>query len=81
MAYAGIRQDIENTHNVKNTSILKEAIDQKNSVLYKSAGSDDFVGTLKGEQVLLKGVKVKEISYTREVQKKQQNLEESSTVL
>ncbi|CAI6269076.1 HNH endonuclease signature motif containing protein [Bacillus inaquosorum] len=65
LAYAGIRQDIENTHNVKNTSILKEAIDQKNSVLYKSAGSDDFVGTLKGEQVLLKGVKVKEISYTK----------------
>ncbi|WGE40987.1 T7SS effector LXG polymorphic toxin [Bacillus stercoris] len=65
LAYAGILQDIENTHNVKNTSILKEAIDQKNSVLYKSAGSDDFVGTLKGEQVLLKGVKVKEISYTK----------------
>ncbi|MGP9035818.1 T7SS effector LXG polymorphic toxin [Bacillus stercoris] len=65
LAYAGILQDIENTHNVKNTSILKEAIDEKNSVLYKSAGSDDFVGTLKGEQVLLKGVKVKEISYTK----------------
>ncbi|MCR1990289.1 T7SS effector LXG polymorphic toxin [Bacillus subtilis] len=65
LAYAGILQDIKNTHNVKNTSILKEAIDEKNSVLYKSAGSDDFVGTLKGEQVLLKGVKVKEISYTK----------------
>lgn len=65
LAYAGILQDIENTHNVKNTSILKEAIDEKNSVLYKSAGSDDFIGTLKGEQVLLKGVKVKEISYTK----------------
>ncbi|UXM89199.1 T7SS effector LXG polymorphic toxin [Bacillus subtilis] len=65
LAYAGILQDIKNTHNVKNTSILKEAIDKKNSVLYKSAGSDDFVGTLKGEQVLLKGVKVKEISYTK----------------
>ncbi|ASZ61644.1 hypothetical protein CLD04_10980 [Bacillus subtilis] len=65
LAYAGILQDIENTHNVKNTSILKEAIDQKNSMLYKSVGSDDFVGTLKGEQVLLKGVKVKEISYTK----------------
>ncbi|MED0870496.1 T7SS effector LXG polymorphic toxin [Bacillus spizizenii] len=65
LAYAGILQDIKNTHSVKNTSILKEAIDEKNSVLYKSAGSDDFVGTLKGEQVLLKGVKVKEISYTK----------------
>ncbi|MBG9768165.1 T7SS effector LXG polymorphic toxin [Bacillus vallismortis] len=65
LAYAGILQDIKNTHNVKNTSVLKEAIDEKNSVLYKSAGSDDFVGTLKGEQVLLKGVKVKEISYTK----------------
>ncbi|MCY7959467.1 T7SS effector LXG polymorphic toxin [Bacillus spizizenii] len=65
LAYAGILQDIKNTHNVKNTSILKEAIDEKNSVLYKSAGSGDFVGTLKGEQVLLKGVKVKEISYTK----------------
>ncbi|MEG7281522.1 T7SS effector LXG polymorphic toxin [Bacillus sp. 0909A] len=65
LAYAGILQDIENTHNVKNTSILKEAIDEKNSVLYKSAGSDDFIGTLKGEKVLLKGVKVKEISYTK----------------
>ncbi|MEN3817422.1 T7SS effector LXG polymorphic toxin [Bacillus amyloliquefaciens] len=65
LAYAGILQDIENTHNVKNTSILKEAIDEKKSVLYKSAGSDDFIGTLKGEQVLLKDVKVKEISYTK----------------
>ncbi|AKF31071.1 T7SS effector LXG polymorphic toxin [Bacillus velezensis] len=65
LAYAGILQDIENTHNVKNTSILKEAIDEKNSVLYKSAGSDDFIGTLKGEQVLLKDVKVKKISYTK----------------
>ncbi|MGE9752991.1 T7SS effector LXG polymorphic toxin [Bacillus inaquosorum] len=65
LAYAGILQDIENTHNVKNTSVLKEAIDEKKSVLYQSAGSDDFIGTLKGEQVLLKGVKVKEISYTK----------------
>ncbi|WP_332275907.1 ribonuclease YeeF family protein [Bacillus velezensis] len=41
-ALAGIAQDIENTHNVKNTPLLKSIIeDQKESVLSKSVSSDN----------------------------------------
>ncbi|MGA4834175.1 ribonuclease YeeF family protein [Bacillus velezensis] len=41
-ALAGIAQDIENTHNVKNTPLLKSIIeDQKESVLSKSVTSDN----------------------------------------
>ncbi|MBR7878516.1 MULTISPECIES: ribonuclease YeeF family protein [Bacillus amyloliquefaciens group] len=41
-ALAGIAQDIENTHNVKNTPLLKSIIeDQKESVLRKSVSSDN----------------------------------------
>ncbi|ARW41500.1 MULTISPECIES: ribonuclease YeeF family protein [Bacillus subtilis group] len=41
-ALAGIGQDIENTHNVKNTPLLKSIIeDQKESVLSKSVTSDN----------------------------------------
>ncbi|MGG0162800.1 RNase A-like domain-containing protein, partial [Bacillus velezensis] len=41
-ALAGIAQDIENTHNVKNTPLLKSIIeDQKESVLRKSVTSDN----------------------------------------
>ncbi len=41
-ALAGIAQDIENTHNVKNTPLLKSIIeDRKESVLRKSVSSDN----------------------------------------
>ncbi|MES9779130.1 ribonuclease YeeF family protein [Bacillus velezensis] len=41
-ALAGIAQDIENTHNVKNTPLLKSIIEeQKESVLRKSVSSDN----------------------------------------
>ncbi|NRR85638.1 ribonuclease YeeF family protein [Bacillus velezensis] len=41
-ALAGIAQDIENTHNVKNTPLLKSIIeDKKESVLSKSVTSDN----------------------------------------
>ncbi|MCP1532492.1 putative ribonuclease toxin of YeeF-YezG toxin-antitoxin module [Bacillus velezensis] len=41
-ALAGIAQDIENTHNVKNTPLLKSIIeDQKENVLSKSVTSDN----------------------------------------
>ncbi|MCU9592188.1 ribonuclease YeeF family protein [Bacillus velezensis] len=41
-ALAGIAQDIENTHNVKNTPLLKSIIEeQKESVLSKSVTSDN----------------------------------------
>ncbi|MCP1534632.1 ribonuclease YeeF family protein [Bacillus velezensis] len=41
-ALAGIAQDIENTHNVKNTPLLKSIIeDQKENVLSKSVSSDN----------------------------------------
>ncbi|MFG6314318.1 T7SS effector LXG polymorphic toxin [Bacillus velezensis] len=41
-ALAGIAQDIENTHNVKNTPLLKSIIEeQKESVLRKSVTSDN----------------------------------------
>ncbi|MFJ9206647.1 ribonuclease YeeF family protein [Bacillus velezensis] len=41
-ALAGIAQDIENTHNVKNTPLLKSIIeDKKESVLSKSVSSDN----------------------------------------
>ncbi|SIR71015.1 ribonuclease YeeF family protein [Bacillus velezensis] len=41
-ALAGLAQDIENTHNVKNTPLLKSIIeDQKENVLSKSVSSDN----------------------------------------
>ncbi|OQV50167.1 T7SS effector LXG polymorphic toxin [Bacillus velezensis] len=45
---AGIAQDIENTHNVKNTPLLKSIIeDQKESVLSKSVSSNFSTGKSK----------------------------------
>ncbi|MCY8271307.1 T7SS effector LXG polymorphic toxin [Bacillus sonorensis] len=67
-ALEGILQDAPNSINVKNTPpLLKElAEDKKKSVLFKSIDKNgDFVGSLKGEQIHLKNVKVKEISYTK----------------
>ncbi|MCM3107662.1 T7SS effector LXG polymorphic toxin [Bacillus velezensis] len=47
-ALAGIAQDIENTHNVKNTPLLKSIIeDQKESVLSKSVTSNFSTGKSK----------------------------------
>ena len=47
-ALAGIAQDIENTHNVKNTPLLKSIIeDQKESVLRKSVSSNFSTGKSK----------------------------------
>ncbi|WP_303752482.1 T7SS effector LXG polymorphic toxin [Bacillus velezensis] len=47
-ALAGIAQDIENTHNVKNTPLLKSIIeDQKESVLSKSVSSNFSTGKSK----------------------------------
>ncbi|MGF9972940.1 T7SS effector LXG polymorphic toxin [Bacillus velezensis] len=47
-ALAGIAQDIENTHNVKNTPLLKSIIeDQKESVLRKSVTSNFSTGKSK----------------------------------
>ncbi|KXZ18975.1 hypothetical protein AXI59_15690 [Bacillus nakamurai] len=47
-ALAGIAQDIENTHNVKNTPLLKSIIeDQKESVLTKSVSSNFSTGNSK----------------------------------
>ncbi|MCA1213472.1 EndoU domain-containing protein [Bacillus amyloliquefaciens] len=47
-AFAGIAQDIENTHNVKNTPLLKSIIeDQKESVLSKSVTSNFSTGKSK----------------------------------
>ncbi|UYP21682.1 T7SS effector LXG polymorphic toxin [Bacillus velezensis] len=37
LAFVGIAQDIENTHNVKNTSILKKAIQSKHDQFVKAA--------------------------------------------
>ncbi|WP_280145879.1 T7SS effector LXG polymorphic toxin [Bacillus amyloliquefaciens] len=47
-ALAGIAQDIENTHNVKNTPLLKSIIeDQKESILRKSGTSNFSTGKSK----------------------------------
>ncbi|AZI46511.1 MULTISPECIES: T7SS effector LXG polymorphic toxin [Bacillus] len=47
-ALAGLAQDIENTHNVKNTPLLKSIIeDQKESVLRKSVSSNFSTGKSK----------------------------------
>ncbi|MFC8148688.1 T7SS effector LXG polymorphic toxin [Bacillus paralicheniformis] len=66
-ALEGMLQRAGEVPNVKNTPLLKELLeDKKKSVLFKSIDKNgDFVGSLKGEQIHLKNVKVKEISYTK----------------
>ncbi|MEC0785341.1 HNH endonuclease signature motif containing protein, partial [Bacillus haynesii] len=66
-ALEGMLQRAGEAPNVKNTPLLKELLeDKKKSVLFKSIDKNgDFVGSLKGEQIHLKNVKVKEISYTK----------------
>ncbi|MCI4126481.1 T7SS effector LXG polymorphic toxin [Bacillus haynesii] len=66
-ALEGMLQRAGEAPNVKNTPLLKELLeDKKKSVLFKSIDKHgDFVGSLKGEQIHLKNVKVREISYTK----------------
>ncbi|MED4304047.1 T7SS effector LXG polymorphic toxin [Bacillus licheniformis] len=66
-ALEGMLQRAGEAPNVKNTPLLRELVeDKKKSVLFKSIDKNgDFVGSLKGEQIHLKNVKVKEISYTK----------------
>jgi len=66
-ALEGMLQRAGEAPNVKNTPLLRELLeDKKKSVLFKSIDKNgDFVGSLKGEQIHLKNVKVKEITYTK----------------
>ncbi|MCH4866393.1 MULTISPECIES: ribonuclease YeeF family protein [Bacillus] len=49
LALVGIAQDIENTHNVKNTSLLKKAIEEKSNLHVKSetSNSGNYTGNIK----------------------------------